>query len=390
MVKFTNIGLGQMGASRKRLLVVGKYYAPFEGGIESNTRYVSEGAAREFDVSVICFNHVRGFSREIMNGVNVVRYPFFLNVKSQPISISIIFAIVFERAEIIHFHAPNVVASLALCIKLALCRRVKLVITHHMDIFDRPLLRRVAMTLYGYLIERASSIIVTSKKNALISNDMSKAQEVVEIPLGIDLGAYRLSAGEIETAMRWREMLAPGAKVVGYIGRHARYKGLDVLVRAIATMEGVHAIIGGDGPFRASVEALVADLGVRDRVHFVGTISHAEKLRLLAAIDVFAFPSTEITEAFGISQLEAMAVGAPVVATDLPTGVTDIAVHDYTALVVAPSDHVALAAALLRIITDRELSQRLSANAKIRVEAVYTNEIMSKSTVDVLLGAVAA
>ena len=104
----------------------------------------------------------------------------------------------------------------------------------------------------------------------------------------------------------------------------------------------------------------------------LGSLSHDEKLRLLAAADVFVFPSTEITEAFGVSQLEAMVVGCPVVATNLPTGVTDVSVDGRTALVVEPNDAEALAAAIGRVCDDRVLAERLASNARRRVQQNFT------------------
>src|SRR5690606_7166741 len=92
------------------------------------------------------------------------------------------------------------------------------------------------------------------------------------------------------------------------------------------------------GPFREPCMQLAAELGVADRVHFPGALSAAEKSRLLLAIDVFAFPSTEITEAFGVSQLEAMLHGTAVVASNLPTGVTDVAIDEVTALLAEPGN----------------------------------------------------
>jgi rhamnosyl/mannosyltransferase len=113
-------------------------------------------------------------------------------------------------------------------------------------------------------------------------------------------------------------------------------------------------------------------LGISERVHFVGQISAFEKKQLIAAADAFVFPSTETTEAFGISQLEAMAIGTPVVSSDLPSGVTDIAVHDETALVTTPGDAASLAQAILLLLHDRDLCTRLTLGAQKHLYASYT------------------
>ncbi len=107
-------------------------------------------------------------------------------------------------------------------------------------------------------------------------------------------------------------------------------------------------------------------------------MTQAEKCRILAAIDVFAFPSTEITEAFGIAQIEAMMLGAPVVASDLPTGVTDVSVDGKTALLVPPRNAEALAQGLRRIIDYPALGSELASRAAMRVRERFTVTSMAR------------
>jgi rhamnosyl/mannosyltransferase len=149
----------------------------------------------------------------------------------------------------------------------------------------------------------------------------------------------------------------------------------------------VHALVAGDGPCRPAARALATELGVADRVHWLGRVDHAGKLRLLAASDAFAFPSTENTEAFGIAQLEAMAAGVPVVASDLPTGVTEVAMHGRTAVLAPPGDPPALAAGLIRLLADRALARRLARRARSRVARDYALAAAARRVEAVLLAA---
>lgn len=348
-----------------RIVVVGKYYPPCRGGIEVNTRDVAEFLARAHDVTVLASAHEGPSSAESLNGVAVRRYATPAVIKGQPISPGLVGGILASRADVYHLHAPNFVAAAALTARLLLGRRrPKLVITHHADVQGRRILRSLALPFYRSLARRAACVMVTSAKNAAGSADLPPDIVVRTVPLGIDLAAYSLPEAERAEARSWRGSWAGAAPLVSFVGRHARYKGLDVLVRAVAAMPGVHAVLAGDGPFREPAQRLARELGIADRVHFPGALDHAEKLRLLAASDVFAFPSTDRTEAFGIAQLEAMALGVPVVATDLPTGVTDVAVHGRTALVVPPNDPDALARALARLLADHDLAARLAGNAR--------------------------
>lgn len=368
----TSAGVTSHAAAPRTVVVLAKYYYPYNGGIENSTRVFCEGLARHYRVRVIAFNHGPGFIRETIGGVEVERYPTLAIVKSQPISLRYLWAALRTSADITHFHAPNVVASLALAIR----KSGRIIVVHHMDIYGRPQLRRIARALYDVVLRRSNLLVVTSKKNVAVSGDLRVTVPTRAVPLGIDPGLYAFSPQQRSEADTWRHGIAGDSPLVGFVGRHARYKGIHVLLHALVQLPLVHAVIGGDGPFRTAAEELCRSLGIDDRVHFLGEISHAEKLRLLSAIDVYAFPSTEITEAFGISQLEAMIMGAAVVASNLPTGVTDVSIHEETALTVQPGDASAFAEAINRLLREPVLRGALIRRARNRVLSEFTTDIM--------------
>jgi glycosyltransferase involved in cell wall biosynthesis len=359
-------------AGRRTVVVLAKYYYPYNGGIENSTRVFCEGLAREYRVRVIAFNHEPGFSHETIGGVEVERYPTLAVVKSQPVSLRYLWAALRTSADITHFHAPNVLASLALAIR----KPRRLIVVHHMDIYGRPQLRRIARALYDVVLRRSNLLVVTSKKNVAVSGDLRVTVPTRAVPLGIDPALYAFTPQQRLEAGKWRNSIAGNAPLVGFVGRHARYKGIHVLLHALVQLPLVHAVIGGDGPFRTAAEELSRSLGIDDRVYFLGEISHVKKLQLLSTIDVYAFPSTEITEAFGISQLEAMIMGAAVVASDLPTGVADVSVHEETALTVPPGDASAFAEAVKRLLQDSVLRGALTRRAHARVLSEFTTDIM--------------
>lgn len=367
-------------AARPKVRVLGKYYAPFEGGIEHVTRIAAEALVGDADVEVFAFAHDGGGSEEVMAGVRVRRFATQIVLASQPISLGYALAVLRGRYDVLIVHTPNILANLAWLVRrLILGDRARLVVVHHMDMHGRPMLRAPSRWLYDRLLARADRVAVTSMKNAQISADIRVACDIVAIPLGIDPDDCVVSDAARSAAQARRQALAGDAPVVGFVGRHARYKGLDVLMRALALMPGVHAIVAGEGSESDAAKTLARDLGIGSRVHFIGRISHDEKLGLLATIDVFAFPSTEITEAFGIAQLEAMAVGAPVVASNLPTGVSDISIDRQTALTVPPGDPQALAGALGTMIADRALAAHLAERARTHVLDHFTEAGMQAS-----------
>jgi glycosyltransferase involved in cell wall biosynthesis len=368
-----------------RVLIIGKYYHPFEGGIEANTASVARLLAQTNDVTALVNCHSQDCRDEVIDGVKVIRRRVDLNVKSQPVSLGFFKGIKLSDYDVIHFHAPNPYASMLLWARLLLGRvKTPLVITHHMEIYGRKALRSLSIGFYRWLARHARSVIVTSKKNADISQDLPGGITPTVIPLGIAADKYRIT-DETRTAGRaWRRELTGDAPVVGFLGRHARYKGLDILLQALAQLPGVHALIAGDGPERAAAERMTVDLGLTDRVRFLGKINDRDKLKMLSSIDVFAFPSTEITEAFGVSQLEAMLCGAPVVATDLPTGVTDVAIHEKTALLAAHGSVSSLVEQIARMLNDRVLAQALAIGGREHVLANMNESVVARQTCDVI------
>lgn len=373
------------------VLVIGKYYAPFRGGIEANTQSICEAlAATGCKVTALVNNHEPGDREEMLKGVRVIRRHVAIRAKSQPISWRLLSGVDLGQYDLIHFHAPNPYAAALLVFALAVSRdRPRLVITHHMDIVGRSTLRKLTLPIYHLLIALSSAVIVTSEKNAALSRDLPAKTEILPVPLGVTPNDYLVPTEERERAHEWKRAMVGDAPLVAFVGRHARYKGLPVLIEAVAMLPGVHAAIAGDGPLRRKAEKLARRKRLNARVHFLGEISHAEKLRLLAACDVFAFPSTDVAEAFGVSQLEAMAVGAPVVATDLPTGVTDVAVDGVTALNARAGDAHDLAEKISRLLSDTELATSLARTAQRRVATTFAADVVTARARNILLAAAA-
>ena len=127
-------------------------------------------------------------------------------------------------------------------------------------------------------------------------------------------------------------------------------------------------MIIGSGELEEKLKLQARSLGVEDRVHFAGFVPDEELPAYYAAADIFALPSVEAAEAFGIVQVEAMAYGLPVVNTELPTGVPFVSKHGQTGLTVPPRDAQALAESITTLIDSKEMRQRFSTNARRRAQ----------------------
>lgn len=146
-------------------------------------------------------------------------------------------------------------------------------------------------------------------------------------------------------------------------------KGHDTLLEAIAEVPEALFLLAGDGPERGRLEAFAAELGVSDRVRFLGR--REDVPQLLAACDVFVLPS--LYEGSSLAVLEAMGAGIPIVSSAI--GGTDELIDDgRSGLLVPPGDAAALAAALRRVLADPQLREDFAARARERVDAGLTRE----------------
>lgn len=154
---------------------------------------------------------------------------------------------------------------------------------------------------------------------------------------------------------------------VAAVGRLDAVKGYDVLLRAVARVDGARLTIFGEGAERGALQALAGTLGIGDRVAMPGW---DEDVRArLADFDVLALPSR--SEGFPLVVPEAMLAGLPVVAT--PVGGVEEAVRDgETGLLVPVGDAVALAAALSRLAADPPLRAALGAAGRQGARARFT------------------
>ena len=161
---------------------------------------------------------------------------------------------------------------------------------------------------------------------------------------------------------------------VGFSGRLVRKKGVDVLLRAMALLRervpGVRLVVVGDGPERIALEELAAGLGMREAVDFLGHLTQDAMERALAGVWAQAVPS-RWEEPFGLVAAEAMMRGTAVAAS-ASGGLTEQVAQGETGFLAPPGDAPALAAALERIVRDRDFAERLGAAARTRAVAELT------------------
>ena len=155
-------------------------------------------------------------------------------------------------------------------------------------------------------------------------------------------------------------------------------KGHAYLLAAAAQVPDATFVLAGGGPLRAELEAQARELGVADRVLFLG--ERADIPELLAASDLVVLPS--LFEGLPVSVLEAMAAERPVVATAI--GGTDEAVtHERSGLLVPPRNPEALASAIRRLRSDPDLARRLAKAGRERVEREFSSAVTAGQVMEI-------
>ncbi|MFF4012111.1 glycosyltransferase [Streptomyces sp. NPDC001717] len=192
------------------------------------------------------------------------------------------------------------------------------------EIEGRPLTRGVrGLYLSGERLG-AATVAVSDTVAARLEAWGVPPERVHVVPNGIEAARFRFDEG-VRRGTRARTGLPERAFVVGGVGRLVPGKRFDVLVRAVAALPGAHLLLAGDGPERAALRRLAAELGAQSRIHLLGErdpLGDSADGRtpgipaLLAAMDVFVSPSRE--EAFGLAVVEALAAGLPVLHVTCP------------------------------------------------------------------------
>lgn len=223
------------------------------------------------------------------------------------------------------------------------------IIAHDVEIHRSPN-RQNDLVRRGMMLKNASWIAANSRHTRAEVRRWGIADRkvmVVHPPVSEEVVKQRLEEKPVQNG---------GVYTIVTICRVVRGKGIDIALHAVKRLieRGIlcRYVIGGDGPEREPLERLAGDLGVRDKVHFAGHISEADKWLLLRSADVFVMPSrvntSEQHEGFGIAFIEANACGIPTVGTRTG-GIPDAIVDGVTGVLVEPESPEKLADALLSL-----------------------------------------
>lgn len=242
-----------------------------------------------------------------------------------------------------------------------------------------PEISRTRLEIEKQCLETADMVVATSpQEEEHMRSLVSQHGNITVIPCGTDIERFgSVSRNESRNKLN----IEPDAKVVLYVGRFDRRKGIETLVRAMSCNEVRRhrdlklIIVGGstpgrkDGKERERIEGLVEELELAKITTFAGRIEHTDLAYYYAAADVCVVPSHY--EPFGLVAIEAMACQTPVIASKVG-GLKFTVIDELTGLLVPPQDERAFAGAIDRVLSYPAWSRQLEKDARKRVESMFS------------------
>jgi glycosyltransferase involved in cell wall biosynthesis len=373
---------------RPRLLVLASTFpATPDDGVPAFVLDLARQEATEFDTAVLTPRVSGGARSETIDGVRVVRFPYFPrrfedladgaildNLKerrSRIVQVPALLAAQYVavrravrafRPDVVHAHWAIPQALVAV---LAAPGVPIVVTTHGGDVYALRAAPLVALKRWVFSRSARVTTVNGEMRERLTEWGVPEARSSV-IPMGVDLAPALAARGRVERR--------PGRVVA--VGRLVEKKGFGNLLEALRGIDDLpwELVVVGDGPWRERLERQAAGLPVT----FLGQRGKTEVLETLASATAVALPSVAAAngdqEGLPVTLLEAAAVGAAIVASDLP-GIRDVVEQDVSGVLVTPGDVQELRAGLRRALTDADARARWQDGATASAQDFSTERI---------------
>lgn len=344
--------------SEYRHRVVYLSHAFHVGGAEEMVFNLVRHLPQRFEPVIVCIHSAGPIGEEIRKtGVEFhvldlnpgVRHPFHL--------IKLERALTDLRADIVHTFllTASLYGRLA-----AMFARVPIIIGTEVNIYENKEPRHIKAE--RWLMSKTDSVVVSagSVRDFYIDQVGADPSKVEVIYNAVDWSQLETTKSRDE--MREELQLGQFAPVAGIVARLTEQKAHSVLFQSMATtpgLERLHLVVVGDGHLREKLERQATDLGIADRVRFLG--ARRDLGNLMSAMDMFVMPS--LWEGLPLSMVLAMGAGLPVVATAV-AGIPEVVLDGSTGLLVPPNDAPALGAALAQLVRSPELRHALGTAAQ--------------------------
>ncbi len=273
-----------------------------------------------------------------------------------------------ERVDVVNTHSGRDSLLAGLAGRLA-WRQPLVVRTRHLAL---PITSRFTYSVLPHHVVAVSEYV----RQYLISEGVA-AERVSTIYTGIEPDALALDG---PSSLRGELGLGPEVPLVGTVAILRQKKGHHLIVDAVPqilqALPDAHFVFAGDGPQTDNLKAQIAALGLSGRVHLLGL--RRDVANVLAGLDLFVLPTRE--EALGTAYIEAMAMGLPIVGTQVG-GVPEVVGDGDNGLLVPVDDSPALAAAIIRLLSDPATRAAMAARSRDRVVSHFLTDTMCEHMV---------
>ncbi|NME05045.1 glycosyltransferase [Psychrobacillus sp. BL-248-WT-3] len=232
------------------------------------------------------------------------------------------------------------------------------------DIFDFPKKNKLNEKLVRFTLSKATAICSTSHIMAKETN-LYTNRPVYVTPFGVDLEKfYPIETNEsndkiiVGTVKALEDKYGIADLVKGFAMFHKEYPNSELLIT-------------GDGPQRKEYEELAVQLGISNVTTFTGKVPNTEVPAIIRSMSIFAVPSTEDSESFGVAAVEAMACGVPVVVSNVG-GLPEVVVKDVTGIVTDKESPDQLAAAFIKLAQNNDLRMGMGKAGVAHVKENYS------------------
>ena len=377
-----------------KILQITPTFPPSIGGVETHLGNLVKGLHKlGHDIHVVTSKVPSARVPSIADRLKIFRLPVLFKLYEAPFCPSLPLVLSRMEPDIVHVHMPPRFFADCTSIfrKLGLLN-APLILSFHLYLENAPSFVRALSdfhykTIGRFIFHTSNRIIVPTEtyRNLVVKRFDIDPTKIDIIPYGIDLDTFNLKKFDKEIVKKKFDI--SDGKLILFVGRMdlqgSQQKGIKYLLEAmqfvLKEIDDVKLVIGGGGERLNYFRDLSINLGIAEKVKFIGEVPYSEIPSLFSVADVFVLPS--LFESLGIVLCEAMAMEKPTVATRI-RGIVDVVEEGKTGLLVEPQNSWELAKAIMKILSDEKLANQLGREGRKTVEKKYYWNFIVEQTID--------
>ncbi len=355
---------------KKKVAILSTFYEPFMSGAEQMVKGVAERLGSDYDITLITGRFSRALSavenRPTFKLVRVgwgnkkidkILYPFLAAWQVRQI-----------KPDIAHAIMESYAGGALVVVKILYPQAKRVLTLQSGDLDSEVKQKQFLLKMFWRLIHRSPNLItaISSFLAERAENLGVKKENIILTPNGVDLSQIPNDVEKITNR-------------VVCVARLSWEKGLDYLITAwpevLKFKPEAKLVLVGEGDKRQEIEAMVKELSISDSVLLLGNLPHGRVLIEIKKSEVFICPS--LAEGLGIVFIEAQACGVPVIGTNVG-GIPDVIQNNENGLLVEPKNSAQISEAIIKLLGDKSLAERLSSRALDTVKKYDWSNVMAR------------